>query len=302
LNDRLLGLTRSDVKVEELCEFAFRVTFDPVSAKRVIDHVADNPVGCKELCRCRDLRLIDSSLSVDVNDLVVNFRDIELVEPADDLDLVLPVFRGDVSDQVGEDAVLMEDVIGEEEFRVAPHGFEHPRKDVVEGIALREEEVTVEILVTVLREKGANLFRGKAREVKVEGLAQEFGFEVAIGIREDTDVRGEVVIDLHEAEGDEAVEPRVGDLIDDLVETMLRDMKGEFIALYSFLSREEAPTDARRIRRIRGLLGEAEEEGTLGDLLEEFLARPDSELLNRILIHDRVLSYLRLARMLWKRS
>jgi hypothetical protein len=203
---------------------------------------------------------------------------------------------------VGEDAVLMEDVIGEEEFRVAPHGFEHPRKDVVEGIALREEEVTVEILVTVLREKGANLFRGKAREVKVEGLAQEFGFEVAIGIREDTDVRGEVVIDLHEAEGDEAVEPRVGDLIDDLVETMLRDMKGEFIALYSFLSREEAPTDARRIRRIRGLLGEAEEEGTLGDLLEEFLARPDSELLNRILIHDRVLSYLRLARMLWKRS
>jgi hypothetical protein len=286
LNDRLLGLTRSDVKVEELCEFAFRVTFDPVSAKRVIDHVADNPVGCKELCRCRDLRLIDSSLSVDVNDLVVNFRDIELVEPADDLDLVLPVFRGDVSDQVGEDAVLMEDVVREEEFRVAPHGFEHPREDVVEGIALREEEVTVEILVTVLREKGANLFRVKAWQVKVEGPAQEFGFEVAIGIREDTDVRGEVVINLHEAEGDEAVEPRVGDFIDDLVKATQSDESGELLALRSFLLREETPTDARRIRRIRGLLGEAEEEGTLGDLLEEFLASPDGKLLNRILIHE----------------
>jgi hypothetical protein len=63
---------------------------------------------------------------------------------------------------VGEDAVLMEDVIREEELRVAPHGFEHPREDVMEGIALREEEVTVEILVTVLREKGANLFRVKS--------------------------------------------------------------------------------------------------------------------------------------------
>jgi hypothetical protein len=196
----------------------------------------------------------------------------------------------------------MEDVVREEEFRVAPHGFEHPREDVVEGIALREEEVTVEVLVTVLREKGANLFQGKAREVKVEGLAQEFRFEVTIGIREDTDVRGEVVIDLHEAEGNEAVKPRVGDFIDDLVKAMLSDMKGEFIALYFFLSREEAPTDARRIRRIRGLFSEAEEEGTLGDLFEEFLARPDSKLLNRVLIHDRVFFYLRLARMLWKRS
>jgi hypothetical protein len=79
------------------------------------------------------------------------------------LDLVLPVLGGDVSDQVGEDTVLMEDVIGEEELRVAPHGFEHPRKDVMEGIALGEEEVTVEILVTVLREKVANFFRVKAR-------------------------------------------------------------------------------------------------------------------------------------------
>jgi hypothetical protein len=120
----------------------------------------------------------------------------------------------------------------------------------------------------------------------VEGFAQEFGFEVTIGICEDTDVRGEVVIDLHEAEGDEAVKPRVGDFIDDLVKATQSDERGEFLALRSFLLREETPTDARRIRRIRGLLGEAEEEGTLRDLLEEFLARPDSKLLNRVLIHE----------------
>ena len=63
----------------------------------VLDHVLDDPVGCEQLGRSGDV-LRPHHLA---DDLILLLRDVKLIEPADDLDL-LPVLLVDLGDHLAD--------------------------------------------------------------------------------------------------------------------------------------------------------------------------------------------------------
>ena len=105
------------------------VTFQPKSAKGVFHHVADDPVRCEKLCCSRNLVFCDFLFFPKY--LRLEFGVVKLIQPADNLNGILPVLFGDVGNHVAKNAVLPENVVGQQHFRVAAHPLEHDRKRTV---------------------------------------------------------------------------------------------------------------------------------------------------------------------------
>ena len=104
---------RRGKELQLLRQLAFRVTLDPVATKRVVYHVANNPVGCEKLGSSWDVVFLDSSL-VNVDDFVFSLVIVILVEPADDLNGILPVlFLVGFREHFGNKAIAGETVVGE---------------------------------------------------------------------------------------------------------------------------------------------------------------------------------------------
>jgi hypothetical protein len=97
----------------------------PEASERVLDEIADDPVRGEELSGGGDL--VGPGLLVLLEpgeDFVFALRDVELVEPADDLDVFADVFGEDLDGTV-EDGVVGEQVGRDEEFGVVAFALEH---------------------------------------------------------------------------------------------------------------------------------------------------------------------------------
>ena len=111
----MLDLTvfRRDKELQLLRQLAFRVTLDPVATKRVVYHVANNPVRCEKLGSSRNVILFDRSF-IDVDDFVFPLVIVILVKPADDLNGILPIFfLIGFGEHFGNKAIAGETVVGE---------------------------------------------------------------------------------------------------------------------------------------------------------------------------------------------
>lgn len=104
-------------------------------------------------------------------------------------------------------------------------------------------------------------------------------------IGEHPDVGGQVVVHLHEPQGDEAVEPGVGHLLHHLVIALLGDGVEQVPALLLFLCREGLAIDGGCTGLPGSLGGDAILVGPLGHLGEEFLPGPHGEGLDGFLVH-----------------
>ena len=145
-----------------------------------------------------------------------------------------------------KNAVLTENVVGQQHFRVAAHPLEHDRKRTVQGVALRQQQIAVEGFGVVALDILRHLAAIQSRQIKVQHIVQDLRLECAGSIREHADMGGQIVVDLHKAQGDEAVEPSVGNLFHDLLVALFLDFLDEFLSLGLFLRRQQPPVEGVR--------------------------------------------------------
>ena len=241
-------------------QFGIGVTFQPKSAEGVFHHIADDPVR-REKLRCGgDSLFRDLDILLELGESIVfQLSVVILIQPADDLDGILPVLFGDVGNHVTKNAVLTENVVGQQHFRVAAHPLEHDRKRTVQGVALRQQQIAVEGFGVVALDVLRHLAAVQSRQIKVQHIVQDLRLERTGCVREHTDMGGQIVVDLHKAQGDKAVEPSVGNLFHDLFIALFLDLLDEFLPLGLFL-RCQQPT-------IQGVRRSVTETGLVNSIL-----------------------------------
>jgi len=117
---------------------------------------------------------------------------------------------------VTENAVLFQNVVRQQKLGIAAHFFKHTGKRIVQGVALRQKQIAIETFRVVALDILRNLFTVQPRKVKVQDIAQNLRLERAGTVGKDTNVGGQIVVDLHKAQGNKTVEPSVGNLFHNL--------------------------------------------------------------------------------------
>lgn len=163
--------------------------------------------------------------------IIFQFSVVILIQPADDLDGILPVLFGNVGNHVTKNAILTENVVGQQHFRVAAHPLEHDWKRTVQGVALRQQQIAIESFGVVALDILRHLATIQSRQIKMQHIVQDLRLECAGCVREHTDMGGQIVVDLHKAQGNKAVEPSVGNLFHNLLITLFLDLLDEFLPL-----------------------------------------------------------------------
>ena len=187
------------------------------SAKAVFNHIADDPVRGKELRCGRNALFGDLHIFLEQRKgIILEFGVVILVQPADDLHLIRPVLFGNIRDHVTENAVLFQNVVRQQKLGIAAHFLKHTGKRIVQGVALRQKQIAIETFGVVAFDILRNFLPVQPRKVKVQDIAQNLRLERTGAVGKDANMGGQIVVDLHEAQGNKAVEPSVGNLFHDL--------------------------------------------------------------------------------------
>jgi hypothetical protein len=158
-----------------------------------------------------------------VEHLVLLLGDVELVEPADHLDILAGIRRHRLAG-IGEDGVAREQVVGHEQFGVVIDALEQERHGLVPEVAGGHHQQPVGLALRVAAgrfavEQGEDLLPDLVMhhlfiDVPHLGLGQNLRLELSLGWRHHADTG--IAVHVHEAQGAEAVEPDVGHPFDDL--------------------------------------------------------------------------------------
>ena len=226
-------------------QLVVRMALQPQPAQGVLHHIADDPVRREKLRRGGDIFLGDLDVLFQVGEhLILRLRVVILVQPADDLHLIRPVLLGDHGDHLLHDAAFPEKVVREEKLGVVGNPLEHPRQDAGERVALDDDHVLEQGVVIVGVLQIIDLLHVQAVQLHVDGLGQNLRLEAVLVIREHTDAAGQIAVDLHEAQGGEAVEPGIGDLLHDLFIALFPDPRDQGGALLPLLGGKDTAMHA----------------------------------------------------------
>ena len=119
----------------------------------------------------------------------------------------------------------------------------------------------------------------------MDGLGEDLGLELTSIIGEHTDMGRKIAIDLHEAQGGEAVEPGIGHFLHDLLEALFPDLGNQGLALALFNLRQQMTIDVVRVWITGILRRDPIDQGALRHALDQLTPRPYRILLNGVLIH-----------------
>ena len=118
------------------------MALQPQATKAVLDHVVNDPVRREKLGGRRDILLGDLDVFLQVGkDFVLRLGVVILIQPANDLHLIGPVFLRDGADHLLNHATLAEQVIRQQQFSVVLNSLEQHRQDAVQSIALHDQQV-----------------------------------------------------------------------------------------------------------------------------------------------------------------
>ena len=171
-----------------------------------------------------------------VEHLVLLLGDVELVEPADHLDILAGIRRHRLAG-ISEDGVAREQVVGHQQFGVVVDALEQERHRAVKEVAGGHHQQPIGLTLRVAAgcfavEQGEDLLpdlvvHHLVVDVPHLGLGQNLGLYLPLCGRHHADAG--VAVHVHEAQCAEAVEPNIGDLLDDLLFTVLLDRFLKFL-------------------------------------------------------------------------
>ena len=210
--------------LHRIANHRIRVQGEPQPTQGVLHQILHDPVRREKLCCCRYVlrRDLHIPLQVLVN-CVLLLRDIELVEPADDLDTLLAVRIGHRLAHLGQDRILREEVVWHQDLRPVVDLAEEKRHRPSPCVASGDKQESIRFAKRIRRGNRSGQNRLHALllldiqpqavvEHAVPRLGQHLGLSRARDGRNDHDRR--VAVCVHEAERAEAVEPGVGRLLD----------------------------------------------------------------------------------------
>ena len=120
--------------------FGIWVSFQPQTTKAVLYHVANNPVRCKKLGCCRDIFLGDFHILFQSCENIVFFLAvIILIQPADDLDSILPIILWYQLNHLLNDTAFTEQIVRQKKLCVVGNLLEHSRQNFIQSVALHSQ-------------------------------------------------------------------------------------------------------------------------------------------------------------------
>ncbi|CAM8533142.1 hypothetical protein ESCOMMO115M_24595 [Escherichia coli] len=137
-------LRRLNVVLHFVFQRRVRVGLQPLAANGVLYQILHNPVWRKQLGGGRNI----FALHHFANHGIFLFRDIELIQPADNLYL-LPVFFRNIINQPTQNGVGTGQVIRQQQFRFVIYRFKQERHRVVQGVALPQQQFTVQSFILI---------------------------------------------------------------------------------------------------------------------------------------------------------
>ena len=271
---------------QQLC-FCVRVTLHPQASKAVFHHVPHDPVWGKQLGRRRDILLGDLDIFLEGGKHIVLFLAVVvLIQPANDLDGILPVVLRDLGDHLLNDAALPEQVVRQKQLSVVRNGLEHSGQNAVQRVALHDEQVFVQFFGLLGLFQGVDLVLIQLIQFQMQGFGQNLGLERIVFIRKHAHMAGQIAVDLHEPQCREAVEPCIRHLFHNLLVALFIDLCDQCPALLHLLRSQHPAVDAISTGVHHFRFRNAVLLGFLRHAGDQFFPRPDRIFLDGGFIHD----------------
>jgi len=171
-----------------------------------------------------------------IEHLILLFGYVELVEPADHLDVCTGIRRHRLAG-IGEDGVARKQVVRHQQLGVVVDALEQKRHGFVPEVAGGHQQQAVGLALRIAAgrfavEQGEDLLPNLVVncifvDVTHFGFGQNLGLELSFGGRHHTDAS--IAVHVHETQSTKAVEPDVGHPLDDLFLALLLDGLFEFL-------------------------------------------------------------------------
>ena len=211
---------------------ARRMSLQPEPAKRVFHQIPDDPIRREKLCGSRKSlrRDLDIPLKIGKNSLLW-LRIVILIQPADDLHLLMPVLLGDLCHQPLSNAAGTQQICRKQQLRPAADFLKDLRQPLIQTIAQTDDQIPVKLLIRLFFQQFQHFSPVAELLRQAERLGEDLRPKGALAVGKYPDLNRKIAVDLHKTEGDEAVKPGVGGLLDDGLSTSQPYHLGQFFTL-----------------------------------------------------------------------
>ena len=202
-----------------------RLVQHPQPAKRVLHQIFHNPVRGEQLRGGGNvLRRHLLVLAQPFEHLVLFLRNVELVKPADYLDIGASLDRHHFA-KLGQNGGGREQIIRHQQFGEVGDTLEHEGHGAMPVVAGRHQQQAVGFIFRIMARRASVQQRPHhiAGVFGDDGLVEHTGAGIGQNLRAGLPFGGGdhpdpvIVVHIHELQGGEAVEPGVGDLFDNTV-------------------------------------------------------------------------------------
>ena len=172
----------------------------PQAAQGVLHHIVDDPIRGKELGGSRNIFLADFHILLQGGeDIVLFLTVVVLIEPADDLYLVLPVLLRDKGNHLLDNAALPQQIVRKKQLRIVSNFLEHPWQNSRQGIALDNQQVFVQFLSPAGFLQSVDLLHIQTLQLQMNSFIYNLGPKAIGLVSKDSHMGREIAVDLHKA-------------------------------------------------------------------------------------------------------
>ena len=260
--------------------------FQPQTPQAVFYHVVNNPVRREKLGGGRDVLLADLDVLFQIGEyLVFRLGVIILVQPADNLHLILPIFLWNQVDHLLDGTAFAQQIIRQKKLGIVRNLLEHAGQNAIQGVALNNEQVLEKFLFLIVSLQLVDLCHVQTIQLHVNRLGQNLRTESPLVIRKHADMRGQIPIDLHETQGSKSVKPCIGDFFHNRFVALFLDTTDQGLPLPFLGFRKQMTIYTVGIIVAAALVGDAVHRSAFRHAVNQFSPCPHSIFLDSILIH-----------------